>query len=794
MKYRSYNFETKIATGLFANLFNDIEIVRYDGKRQSDGTTIKVPVVIATRNRALKELENPNKTLKVPLISIAKESYERDSQRMTELYEHLTDIPEGYTRHNKMRGIPINITFTVAAIARYDSDLDQIMQNFIPFFKPDVFVSWKHPHNKEMEIKSQVVWNGNINYQSPVEVTTNQNEIYQFETEFVFKTYFFAGNADDSSGYDDGPLIKTVNVTGNEFFNVGDEGYDMHRVFVVPKSVSLSDFKRMANEGKVDEANSDIVCYPRVVANNVYSDQMFCYPLTTNITAATLKMTLLDEDEDFAQTASADNSYYAFGFDANSQVYDVVGWHFKTDIDYDEERHNYSAISNWQDSEIEIGISSIFNANFDWMSPNAQDIRISTPTSLENIAEEWLIRASCSKNIGHLFIDDEIEWNCDGSKTLIWSNRSSKPLKIGKYAITASADAQKAPLSWSLEGRTVKNVWIKLDQQVIDSWNPNETKYFDIDKNELDFLSFKIIFGDSSFGDSISIKRLRCWPNIYQESTEFSKNVYESSFKIDIRKPGDNDFFIDLSKILSQINGESDRQVSADFGTAIEEINYGEFELSPPSLGGLQPVFFRPMNYLIFKYKKRKYGLSVGGFIKVPYAQSITYGNFFPSRVANGSLHVLTNVDGTPMYQYDAESVTWFEVGNPTRSLIQKTNVALINSDNKIYQLDRGSSASFSFNVYQSDVDQQYLNLNIRGDHQGRAVLTLNSDAVHFVSQPFRMIATTDGIDVHIPFTMMGEATYLSLSLSELESDVNSIIISDWSISKKLIEGDQLEL
>lgn len=792
MKYRSYNFETKIATGLFANLFNDIEIVRYDGKRQSDGTTIKIPVVIATRSRALKELENPNKTLKVPLISIAKESYERDSQRMVELYEHLTDVPEGYTRHNKMRGIPINITFTVAAIARYDSDLDQIMQNFIPFFKPDVFVSWKHPHNKEIEIKSQVVWNGNINYQSPVDITTNTNELYQFETEFVFKTYFFAGNSDDE--YDDGPLIKTVNVTGNEFFNIGDDGYDMHRVFVVPKNISLSDFRKMVNEGKVDESSSDIVCYPRVVTGNVYSDQLFCYPLTTNLTAATLKLTLLGEDEDFAQIASGDNSYYAFGFDANSQIHDVVGWHFKTIVDYDSKRQNYSAISDWQDSEIEIGVSSVFNANFDWMSPNVHDVRVSTPTSLEKIAEKWLVETDEPENVGNLFIDNKIEWSNDKSKMVTWSTRSAQPLKIGRYAITASNDAQKTPLSWNFEGRTAEDKWIVLDQQVVDSWNPGETKYFDIDENEIDFLSFRITFGNGAYGDLISIKRLRCWPNVHQESAESPETVYESSFKISVKRPDDADFSIDLSKSLSQINGEIGRQSNSTFGTAIEEVNNGEFDLNPPSLYGLEPVFFRPMNYLIFKYKKRTYGLSVGGFIKVPYAQTITYGNFFPLRVANGSLHVLTSVDGTPMYQYDAENVTWFEVGNATRSPVQKTNIMILNNDSQIYSLSRGNSVSFSFNAYQADIDQQYLNLNIQSENRGRVVLILDSDAAYFNSKPFRMVATPEGIDVQIPFIMMGEATYLSLSMSELESDINSITLSNWSISKKLTEGGYLEL
>src|SRR5574344_1508515 len=166
MKYRSYNREAKIATALILNLFNNVTIGRYT-KDKACSKTILVPIVYGTRSRILKELENIEKNLKPPVISIVKEGMSRDSERFHEIYSHQKNTATGHNFYEKMRGIPMNIEFTLAGISIYEDDLDQIVSNFIPFFKPDVFVSWKNPKYPTEELKSQIIWDGQINYQSP---------------------------------------------------------------------------------------------------------------------------------------------------------------------------------------------------------------------------------------------------------------------------------------------------------------------------------------------------------------------------------------------------------------------------------------------------------------------------------------------------------------------------------------------------------------------------------------------------------------------------------------------------
>ena len=789
MRFRSYNYESKIATGLFANLFNDIEIARYNQDKTQHGAVIKVPIVIATRSRALKELENVNKTLKVPLIAINKENYKRDSQRMTEVYDHLRNVPDGYTQHEKMRGIPMNITFTISAITRYDSDLDQIMQNFIPFFKPDVFVSWKHPRYSNIELKSQVVWDGNINYQSPIDVNTSSSEIFQFETSFVFKTYFFAGIDEE---YDDGPTILKINTSDNEFFNIGDEGYDMHRVFVVPKTMRLQEFKELANQGKIGAEASDLVCYPRI-AQSPFPRYLNCYPLTTPYTAATLKVTLLDEDRS-DPTFSAVN----FGFTDVSQINDMMGWHFKTNIDLTSDAIDYKYVANsvWEDEFINIELQSVFDANFDWLIPVEKGPAVSTPTKIPKMSDEWVITGTTGDDIGELFTDSDVEWRNFGPYAITWLPKSGDPLRVSRYAITIGSEPLQAPRSWTLEGRTKSGIWTRLDRKSVFAWNPNEIKIFDIDKQEIDFEALRITF-DRAVDESrqIAIKRFRCWPRIINsEGENAEKTVRESSFKLSLKIPGDEEnSAITLWRSRSCGEDYTPEQESMFFGESVECLNEDLVELNAPSLNILQPIFFRPYHYLIVRYQGRTYGISVGGFIESPYAQSITYGDFFPTRIANGSMHVLTNTTNAPLYQYDESTGTWFEIGNPTTSGMQRTIITLMNGQGSEYKLIKGGMAAFSFNVYQASVDVQYFNVNIKSVTQGRAIFKLSSNADYFHSRAYDMIVGEDGVDIQIPFTMEGSVSSLSISLLAVGTSVPNVTLSGWSVSTNpLTEGGVL--
>jgi len=239
IKYRSNSFEFKIAQALVQRCFSNVVIGRYDGHREQI-TAIEVPTVNGNRSRLLKFLENPNQTLKPPVIAVSKEGFAIDSSRMHSLYDFLKLTSGGTINHQKRRGVPVNIEFEVSAIAKYQADLDQIMTNFIPFFTPSVYVTWKHPKYSDQTIKSQLLWNGNVQIQNPTDIGKGDAELWQMTTTFTFKTYIFAGITADS-GSD--TTITNINLSGDELFDVNEGGFGQSNFYAVPKSIDINTYK-----------------------------------------------------------------------------------------------------------------------------------------------------------------------------------------------------------------------------------------------------------------------------------------------------------------------------------------------------------------------------------------------------------------------------------------------------------------------------------------------------------------------------------------------------------------------
>jgi len=90
--------------------------------------------------------------------------------------------------------IPINITVNMSILARYMEDMDQILSNFVPYNNPYIIISWKEPttvDNEVIEIRSEVLWSGNISLTSPIDTTYNDKFRIVADTSFVIKGWMF---------------------------------------------------------------------------------------------------------------------------------------------------------------------------------------------------------------------------------------------------------------------------------------------------------------------------------------------------------------------------------------------------------------------------------------------------------------------------------------------------------------------------------------------------------------------------------------------------------------------------
>ncbi len=189
----------------FVAAFDNVVIGRFNkGREEKD--RIEVRYVYAPKQRVLHDIINENKTLTLPVISVNVNSVVRDETRVFNkiegFYYQGTVGSETVSRHLKSP-IPVNINLSVSIISRYQTDMDQIISNFVPFCNPYVIISWKVPEDfnlsVDQEIRSEVLWNGDVGLSYPTELNGSQKARVTADTSFTIKGWLFK-DTDDPVG------------------------------------------------------------------------------------------------------------------------------------------------------------------------------------------------------------------------------------------------------------------------------------------------------------------------------------------------------------------------------------------------------------------------------------------------------------------------------------------------------------------------------------------------------------------------------------------------------------------
>lgn len=104
-----------------------------------------------------------------------------------------------YAPHPKMRSkdlytpVPIDISYQVTIVSKYQEHIDRAVSNFIPFFNKDLFVRSEHPKFEGLYYTSQIVMEDNLTEEHPDEVDPSADDIVQMTVNFIYKTYIFSG-------------------------------------------------------------------------------------------------------------------------------------------------------------------------------------------------------------------------------------------------------------------------------------------------------------------------------------------------------------------------------------------------------------------------------------------------------------------------------------------------------------------------------------------------------------------------------------------------------------------------
>ena len=194
MKNQPYYFEIKDMVTHFVAAFDDVIINRYNRTREVTDK-IQVNYAYAPKQRVLHDLINKSQHITLPAIAITINEVTRDESRVFNKIAGFWDKrPNTSTTEFLPAPVPINIGISMSILTKFQSDMDQILSNFVPYSNPYIIISWPLPAdltNRVTEIRSEVEWDGSISLEYPIEIDGNTPARVTADTSFTIKGWLF---------------------------------------------------------------------------------------------------------------------------------------------------------------------------------------------------------------------------------------------------------------------------------------------------------------------------------------------------------------------------------------------------------------------------------------------------------------------------------------------------------------------------------------------------------------------------------------------------------------------------
>lgn len=195
MRNRTFNFEVKDLITQFVSAFDDIIIKRYDKNRVAQ-SLLQVRYVYSPKQRVMYDLVNKAQNITVPVVAISISNVARDETRV---FNKLAGFNFPGSNLNVKSNflaspVPINITVNMSILSKFQSDMDQIISNFVPYNNPYIIISWKIPSDllsQTQEIRSEILWSGSINLSYPTDINASEKYKIVGDTSFTIKGWMF---------------------------------------------------------------------------------------------------------------------------------------------------------------------------------------------------------------------------------------------------------------------------------------------------------------------------------------------------------------------------------------------------------------------------------------------------------------------------------------------------------------------------------------------------------------------------------------------------------------------------
>jgi hypothetical protein len=208
MKNQTFHFEVKDLITQFVAAFDDIIINRYDNNRVVQNK-VQVRYVYSPKQRVLYDLVNLAQNITVPVVSISISNISRDESRVFNkingyfVSKGTSDVSAKNKSIHYGSPVPVNINVNMSIMTKYQSDMDQILSNFIPYNNPYIILSWRLPEDLSstgfsipQEIRSEVLWGGSVNLTYPTDITATDKYKIIGDTTFTIQGWLFPAQKD----------------------------------------------------------------------------------------------------------------------------------------------------------------------------------------------------------------------------------------------------------------------------------------------------------------------------------------------------------------------------------------------------------------------------------------------------------------------------------------------------------------------------------------------------------------------------------------------------------------------
>jgi len=190
-----YNETTRRYTAVFGTLFNDIQIIRKD----NSGSTIQtmtVPLNYGPMQKFLARLEQ-DPSLTAPQITLPRMSFELtgmsyDAERnLTPMGRHSKAISTNDGSFNSQyTPAPYNLTFQLNIMTKFKEDGTKIIEQILPYFKPDFTPTVKLIDDIDIHLDIPIVLDS-VTFEDSYEGNFEQRRALIWTLTFTMKGYFF---------------------------------------------------------------------------------------------------------------------------------------------------------------------------------------------------------------------------------------------------------------------------------------------------------------------------------------------------------------------------------------------------------------------------------------------------------------------------------------------------------------------------------------------------------------------------------------------------------------------------